>query len=80
MGLTPGVTVSSQGPYKREVEGQRQRDRRCCSASCEDGVGGAVSQGCGTSRTWKSGEPVFTEASRGYQSHKPISYFRPLEP
>ena len=29
--------MSSQGPYKREREGQRQRDRRCCAAGCEDG-------------------------------------------
>ena len=40
MGTTldsPGGPVSSQGPYKREREGQRQRDRRCCAAGCEDG-------------------------------------------
>lgn len=46
MGMTldsPGGPVSSQGPYKREREGQRQRDGRCCAAGCEDG-GGAMSR------------------------------------
>ena len=32
-----GGPVSSQGPCKREGEGQRQRDGRYCSAGCEKG-------------------------------------------
>ena len=39
-----GMTLHSQGaqcyqrvPRRGRGEGQRQRDRRCCSAGCEDG-------------------------------------------
>ena len=44
--------MSSQGPYKREGEGHRQRDGRCCTAVRMEG--GATSQGCGASAAAES--------------------------
>ena len=53
-----GGPASSQGPYKRETGGSdAERDGRGCAAGCED-AGGAASQGCGVSRSWKRREPM----------------------
>lgn len=40
--------------------------------------GGATSQGCGASRSWKSGEPVLPGASEGPALPKPR--FSPVTP
>jgi len=54
-----GVTLDSLGgPYKRDGEGQRQRetgDAVLLAVRMEDK---AVSQGCGASRSWKRQEPL----------------------
>ena len=57
MGLTPGVTVSSQGPYKREAEGQRQRDGGFALLAVKM-EGRAARQRYGASRSWKRQEPL----------------------
>ena len=60
MGMTldsPGGPVPSQGHHKREGEGQRQRDGNVVLMAVRV-EGGAVSQGCSASRSWKTGEPV----------------------
>ena len=68
---SPGTSVSSQGPYKREAGGsEAERDGRCCAAGCEDG-GGAASQGCGTSRSWKSGNKGKKSVCKGYTLYDP---------
>ena len=55
-----GGPASSQGPYKREAGGsEAEGDGRCCAAGCED-AGGAASQGCGASRSWKRREQMLT--------------------
>ena len=55
-----GIISHGEGPHKREGEGQRQRDLRELAVRRE---GGAVSQGCSASRSWKRGSPF--GASRG---------------
>ena len=48
--------MSSQGPYKKEGEGQRQRDEDVLLAVRMEG--GATIQGGGTSRAWERQELV----------------------
>ena len=48
--------MSSQDPYKREGGGsEAERDAGLLAVRME---GGAASQACGTSRSWKRPEPV----------------------
>lgn len=53
--------MSSQGPCKREgrVRGRETGDAEPLAVRME---GGAASQGCSTSRSWKRGEPVLPES------------------
>ena len=55
--VSPGGPVSSQGPYKREAQGQRQRDGGFALLAVKM-EGGAARQRCGASRSWKRQEPL----------------------